>query len=369
MTASVQNWPGSRALLAQDASTKLDIDASVGQRQATFRFDLTNGVSGENLGTITPIRQPATLSHDTTSTTKRRLSIALGKADFAAVNPLTDRISPYMVFPGFDPNAFPLGRYMFTAPQGQLFATQQRTGSIELSDEMFLVDQLITRGVNGNGVAIPVVILNTLAGLPIEFDFDATPYASAQAWGVGSGRGQILEALALAGDYWSPWFGNDTRLHFERTFDPAKAVPDLDLDLGARVVQGSIVETTEILTAPNVFIVISNGGRNSPTGDQVVGIAQVPPSSPNSVANRGFEIPQQMDVQLTDPGQAQAVANGLAQRQTIFEQVTLTTALDPRHDSYDVIRWQGANWLELAWSMQMVEGGNHTHTLRKSYAT
>ena len=52
----------------------------------------------------------------------------------------------------------------------------------------------------------------------------------------------------------------------------------------------------------------------------------------------------------------------------MFETVSVTTALDPRHDSYDVIRWQGENWLETAWSMDLAEGGNMTHQLRKSYA-
>ena len=47
---------------------------------------------------------------------------------------------------------------------------------------------------------------------------------------------------------------------------------------------------------------------------------------------------------------------------------TLSTAPDPRHDGYDVIRWDGANWMELAWSMEMVDGGEMTHLLRKSYA-
>ena len=44
-----------------------------------------------------------------------------------------------------------------------------------------------------------------------------------------------------------------------------------------------------------------------------------------------------------------------------------STIPDPRHDGYDVIRWQGFNWLELGWSLPMIEGSSMSHTLRKSY--
>jgi hypothetical protein len=51
----------------------------------------------------------------------------------------------------------------------------------------------------------------------------------------------------------------------------------------------------------------------------------------------------------------------------VFERVELSTPPDPRHDSHNVIRWQGENWLELAWSMPLVEGGEMRHVLRKAY--
>src|SRR5262245_10516842 len=129
---TVRFWPGTRPLMTQQATPKTDLTAAVGQRQCTFRFDLTDGVTGETLGAVTPIRTPATLTHDTSRTTKRNLSIALGKADTAAINPVRDRISPYLVFPGTA--EYPLGRYMFTAPQTALVATQQRLGTFELND-------------------------------------------------------------------------------------------------------------------------------------------------------------------------------------------------------------------------------------------
>ena len=99
-----------------------------------------------------------------------------------------------------------------------------------------------------------------------------------------------------------------------------------------------------------------------------MGIATVPPNAPNSVANRGFAIVKTEDLQLADAAQAAAVANGLVQRRAIFEQVQLSTVADPRHDGYNVIRWQDANWLELSWSLTLKPGEPMVHVMRKSYS-
>jgi hypothetical protein len=126
--------------------------------------------------------------------------------------------------------------------------------------------------------------------------------------------------------------------------------------------------TNDLLDAPNRFIVISNGAVSaSAAAIPIVGRYDIPSSAPHSIANRGFVIPSVEERQLDTQAQADAAARNLGQRQTIFERTTLSTAPDPRHDGYDVIRWQGENWLELGWSLPMAEGAAMTHTMRKSY--
>jgi hypothetical protein len=341
----------------------LDLDPWVGQRSATFRFALMNGVTGEHLGDITPIRS-ANLTHDTTRTTKRQLNMPLGVADAARINSITDRVDVFMVFPSGA--EYPLGRYMFTDFTKQVF-TSGSMADVALTDEMFLVDQQITAGINGVAVEIDTVIQRVLAGLPITFVMAPSPFTCAEAWSIGANRGQILESLAVSGDLFSPWFGNDTKMHFIRTFEPADAIPSFDFDTGNKVYRPSITETNELINAPNTFVVVSNSATDASV--ETVGVATVPPNAPHSITNRGFVIAQVTNLQLSDSTQAQAVAEGLVNRQNVFQQVQLTTAPDPRHDSYDVIRWQGANWLELAWSMALVEGGTMNHLLRKGFAT
>jgi hypothetical protein len=340
----------------------LDLDPWVGQRQCTFRFDRINGVTGEILGQVYPIRG-ATLTHDTTRTIKRQLNLALGAADTATINVISDRILVFMVFP--NGTEYPLGKYMFTDNSKQFF-TSGELANVALNDEMFLVDQQITKGIAGNGGPTMTVVQDVLNDLPITYVMEPSALPAVGSWTVGAGRGSVLEALAKTGDYFSPWFGNDTKMHWLRSFDSSDGrLPDLDFDTGNKVLRAGIVQTSDLITAPNKFIVISNSATDPST--PVVGEALIDPSAPHSVVNRGFEIPETQDLQLADAIQAAAVAQNLANRQTIFERVTLSTAPDPRHDSYTVIRWQGSHWLELAWSMALVEGGAMGHLLRKVY--
>lgn len=339
----------------------LDLDPWVGQRQATYRFHVVDGVTGENRGDINPVRD-ASLTHDTSRTIKRQLTLNLGLADTLYLNPVRDRILVFMVFP--DGTEYPLGRYMFTDSTRQLW-TSGKLSNVVLNDEMFLVDQQITTGINGSNIPVDTVINAVLDDLPITFKVEGATYGSVQAFNIGTGRGQILEALALAGNYFSPWFDNNGVLQFVRSFDPFTKVPDFDFDSGFKVIRDSIVESDDLLTAPNLFIVISNAATIPVNA--VVGTAKVPSTAPNSVENRGFEIPEVQDLQASDAGSVQAVADNLANRGTVFEKVSMNTAPDPRHDSYNIIHWQGAKWLELAWSMALVEGGVMGHVLRKAY--
>lgn len=348
-------------LTTLDPHPILDLDVGIGQRSCTFRFELINGVTGEHLGDITPIRT-ATLTHDTTRTIKRQLSISLGQADTAAINPVSDRILVSMVLASGE--KFPLGRYIFT-DRNQLIYTSGNLAVLGLNDEMFLVDQEIEHGIDGVLKGCEALIFSTMKDLPVTLEVEPSPLPSTQSWGAGINRGSVLEALALAGDYFSPWFGNDGHMHFIRTFDPAASVADFDFDEGFRVIREPINQTDDLLTAPNRFIVVSNTATDP--AHPVVGVADVPTNAPHSVINRGFVISKTVTLQLTNGNQAQQVATGLANRQTVFERVSLTTPPDPRHDSYNVIKWQGELWLELAWSMALIEGGSMNHLLRKSY--
>lgn len=339
----------------------LDLDPWVGQRQASYRFTLINGVTGEHLGDINPIRN-ANLTHDPSRTIPRTLNLSLGVADQAAVNPVQDRVLVYMIFP--DGTEYQMGKYMWTDNARQEF-TAGDLGTPVLNDEMFLVDQAITSGIDGVGKAISKIIQEVLAGLPIKYTIEGNNSASTEAWGIGKFRGSILQTLAVSGDYFNPWFDNTGVMRFIRTFNPSTKVPDFDWDTGNQVIRSSIIKSDDLLTAPNAFVVISNASETS--DEEVVGRASVPSSAPHSVVNRGFQITDVRDLQVSNSAQAQQVARGLVNRQTVFERANVSTAPDPRFDSYNVIHWQDSKWMSLGWQLTLVPGAPMNHMIRRAY--
>lgn len=355
-------WPGTRTLaIDPDADIPaLNLDTRIGQRQATWTFTLIDGPTGQHLGTLHPIRQPASITHDTTRAIKRDLRITLDPTDQAAINPIRDRIIVAMVVGG---TSYPLGRYMFT-DSTLLISTGGQRGMATLLDEMFLIDQQMEQGFSSSA-AVDNAVRALLAGLPIPaISIEATPYAAVGGWAAGTTRGQVLDALATQGDYQTPWMNNAGAFAMVRTRDPDTDPPDLDLDTGARVLRDSVGQTSDILNAPNRFVVIGNSG--SANTRPVTGTYDVPANAPHSITNRGFVIPAVYSMQIASATQAKAIARNLGLRQTVSVRVDLETIPDPRHDGYQIIHWQQHNWLELAWSMTCEEGTSMRHTLRRS---
>jgi hypothetical protein len=358
-------WSGT--LVTEEPNPKLDLDDYVGQRVATFRFDIVDSATGYRT-TVNPIRNSVpNLTHDTSRTIKRQITgLFLGVADTALFRTVTSRLEVFMTLGGVD---YPLGRYI---PNSQIRfpSTGGTQSSVTFYDEGFIVDQELTTGFGSliAGEEYFITVNRLLSGLPISFTVEPSGFAGTVSWTTGARRGYVCEQLSIDGDWFSPWFDNQSIMRWIRAFDPATAIPTFDLDSGNRVLRGRVVETDDLLSAPNRFVVISNGvSAASYNSAPVVGVYDVPDSAPHSALNRGFVIQRTVDRQLTDAGQAFAVAQNLGQRNTIFETIELATAPDPRHDSYDVIRWRGSNWLEISWSLPLLEGSEMQHVARKAY--
>jgi hypothetical protein len=341
----------------------LDVGPSRGQRTERFVFQHINGVTGQVLGVVNPDRTtPPVLTHDTTGAIKRRLTMNLNEFDTPKINPIQDRILPFCIICGV---TYPLGRYMFTTPMFTESTGGER-GQFTLLDEGFIIDQQL-ESPYASTAEVGVAIRGLLATGTFTFDINvpSTEYAAVGAFTAGQTRGQGLDTYATQGDYMPYWMNNAGEFQMVRTVDPATAVPDFDYDLANNVKRDTITRTTDILDAPNRFIVISNSGDAANT--PIVGTYDVPNTAPFSVVQRGFVVPSVVDLQSNATTQATAMARNLGLRKTVFDRVTLDTMLDPRHDSYNVIHFLGENWLELGWTMNLFPGGAMQHVMRKGY--
>lgn len=344
----------------------LDWPPYAGQHTTTFQFRLVDGPTGVHRGVLSPLRgSTPTISHDTTATISRRVNgLTLAAVDAANLRPLTDRVEITMLLPGRPP--YPLGRYVI-ADAVELTATgTATTAPLTLLDEMLVIDQDLETGFEAGGQLVDQTIRRLLDGLPIKAPIiEATEHTTANSWPPGTSRGSVLTDLATAGGYLKPWIDHTGRLRLRRAFQPADRTPDIDLDAGRRVLRDSISRSTDLLTAPNRFVVVSND--LGPDTTPVIGVYDIPASAPHSITRRGYVVPQVVDAQVTTARQATVYAQTLGIQQTIYEMVELSTPPDPRHDGYDVIRFDGHLWLETGWEMPLDPGASMRHTLRRAY--
>lgn len=354
--------PGIAPLVTEAAPVELALDDFIGIRTTTFRFQLFNGVTGENLGEITPYITNPQLSHDTSRTVKRTLSLDLGVTDVAAINPITDRIDVSMIVPNLAD--FPLGRYMFTDSLQQV-STGGSQASVQLVDEMFMLNQPMDVPYSASNVLGEVAVLDLIAPFNIEPRIGTSRGLTAVQANLGTNRASVINTIAEQCGFFSPWMDNNHFFRMIPTFDPEKVVPQFDYDTKHAVYVDSVSRSTDIITAPNRFIVVDNG--SSSQDSPIVGIYDVPPSAPYSVVNRGFVIAKVFSLQVSSEAQATELAAALGVQKSITEQITFSTPPDPRHDSYDVCLLEGQLWLERAWSMNLTSGGAMTHSCTRFY--
>lgn len=356
-----------KTLTNESADSLLDLDDWIGQRAETYRFELVDAVTGYRREVYPIANTVPTLSHDVGRTIKRQISnLLLGVEDTPYLNTISSRVEVFMELGG---RSYPLGQYI---PNGQLrIESTGGTQSVQsFYDNGFIVDQELPEAFGSlvNGEALTKTIARLLTPLPITFELEASVFGDTVSWSAGTRRGYVVEQLALDGDWFPPWFDNANVMRWIRTFDPATAIPTFDFDAGNKVIRGTVNRSDDLIDAPNRFVVISNGissvGANSTA---VVGRYDVPDSAPHSITNRGFVLTKTETRQLYSVEQANAVARSLGQQKTIFETLNISTAPDPRHDGYDVIRWQGVNWLELSWTLPLVAGSTMNHVARRAY--
>lgn len=345
----------------------LDLGAEVGQRSASFSYRLVETATGAVVrDPITPlVSSTPELSHDTTAAIKRRVSgFALGPDDSAVLDPIAHRVEIWMVLGNAGRTRYPLGRYLFVEGNVEPNTRGDRFGG-QLFDEMLIVDQQIEHAFAATGRAEDA-IRDLLVGLPILPPIiEGVPGGVVvnNSWPAGTYRGQILDWLCTQAGYLTPWFDHTGQMRIVPTFDPATRVPDIDLDAEQRIIEGSILRPVDLISAPNRFIVFST--EEALAGQSAV--YEVPATAPYSIARRGFVIPAVYELEIFSVAGLKEAARTIGLTEQVAERAELSTSPDPRHDSYQVIQYDGARWLEIGWSMRLAEGEPMRHTLRRAY--
>lgn len=347
----------------------LDLTKGVRRRFDSFRFELCDR-NLNPIGSVHPDTSGSTpsIQNSTGSSTSRRLSgLKLVDRDFDEIDIMSDRLRVYMVLQ--NDVEFRLGTFMWAdsnRPQRSWGEEQQP----ELVDLGFILEQNSTQAFGwskGANINIVMHFLIFRAGfeksqIKIIGPESDRGLADAMAWEPGSSWNQMLNDLGATVGFGAPWFDRDGMIHFDQIPDPEITSPTIPpYDIGTRVVADSVMYADDLLSAPNDFAVFDSG-----TDRLRIGRYQLPSSAPHSFANRGFRIGATESTQgITSQAMANKAARNLARKSDVFEILTFTSTADPRHDTHDVIRAFGKNWLETDWKLDLVPGGLMTHTMKR----
>jgi hypothetical protein len=332
-------------------------------RAEKVRFDLVDP-SGRVLGELNPI-VPCTIENDSSQQIKRKLSnFRLAASEFNEVNPLVHRVRPSWVLSTGD--EWPEGEFLFADAQTGRYS-YGRTLTATLVDKGLLLGQTLAQPLSfpkGTTASAAIVATVNAAGIygasiaPSSYTF-GSPLAYPQG-GSGVTYAKVLSDICAKAGYYDPYFDNAGVLQVRSTVTVASVTPSLNYVDGGRIIAGSITESNDLLAAPNRFLVIDT----SATTGAVAYEWTIPASAPHSYENRGFYITHTIEAPgVGNVTQAEAVgAAYYASNPWAYETVVFSSPADPRHDTFDVINFRGANYLETKWSLVCAPGGPMTHT-------
>lgn len=335
-------------------------------RAETVAFDVMDG-SLAVIGQTYPDRDGAPkVTNQVSRTIKRTLSgMLLPAPDAAAIDPFRDRIRPRWVIEG-DPTVYPLGVFLF-ADASALRRSYGDDLATELVDQTFVIDQPVGSSTSysiGQRLDLAMTAVASAVGVPSFYvEPTLTALERPAVWPGSATWYAVLADLATMAGYLPPHFDNAGQLLLVSAPDPATATRSYPA--GSPIIDPSIVHTDDLLTAPNRWEVVDNGATTGP----IVGVYDLPASAPHSFFNRGFYITdytEQQGLESVTAANLAARARALVDPSAV-ERASFDTVCDPRHDTFDVIDYDGRRWLEEAWSVTCRAGSRQTHEMRALY--
>lgn len=354
-------------------------DGTIGVRHESVRWDVYDR-NGNLAGELMVDRESApTITNDTTRSIRRQVGtvevLARPRYDddpthvYADdVDSLSMRVKPKWVLSTGD--EFPMGEFVWADDSSTLWSWgQPRQGS--LTDLSVTLDQALDQNVGydtGTNIVGAITSQADAAGFgPTRriIDPSTAKLGVPVAWAAGRDtRLTVITRLNELAGFLPPYLNNNGLLVCRAAPNLAVTTPDFVYGLDGVLVNGSIVYSNDILSAPNRYMVI---GSNPDA--EVVGIFDIPDVAPNSFLNTGVRRVRTIDMQgiETTAAATQAAAAAYGSDATTYSWVNFDTPPDPRHDTFDVVSVLGASYLQLSWSLECRHGGRMSHTGRASY--
>lgn len=344
----------------------------VSARQETYRFALLDAANIEIESSIAIEADSApSVTNDINRNIRRTLDgVKLSPSVLADIDTLTERLMPVCTIDSVD---YECGVFLFGDHRRNRFSWGDESQST-LVDQCSILDDPIEVSIGyqaGTLVTTALAEIADQAGI-VNVSIEAST-ATIQAeigWAVGQAtRLQIMGELCDLAGFYAPYFSNAGVLVCRRAVSLDTATADFTYGIGdatsGRVYDGSIEVRDDLLSAPNRYLAISTDA----TEGEVSAYFDVPASAPYSAANRGRVITSVLRVQgLADSNAAlDAAQAAYAQDSSTYQWVSFDAAPDPRHDTHNLIEFDGVLFREQSWKLRLAHGGPHEHDLRRIY--
>jgi hypothetical protein len=333
-------------------------------RQDRIRFDLLDK-SLDKIGEV-DVRADSvpTVAVDTSRSIIRTMSgLKLDADSEQNVDTFSARIRPVYVLG--NGSEYPLGVFLFADASRVRFSYGLELDGT-LVDQTLIVDQGWPDGTTfqaGTVLSEAMRLLSLRAGIPsLSIEPTALVLSAPISWPIGTTTLRAMRDLCVLAGYLPPYFDRGGTLVFRTAPFFFPATPTVVYGPGGRIIAESMVESDDLLSAPNRYVAIENGPGSTP----ISGIFDIPASAPQSYANRGFYVTKIVEAQgLTDTAAAVNAARAEYESDSdTLRSVVFQSTPDPRHDVFDIVEYLGVKYWELGWKLPLSIGGPMEHSLR-----
>lgn len=266
---------------------------------------------------------------------------------------------------------FPLGWFRWGDDSTKVYSWG-RPREASLVDFCSVLDQPLDGNLGfgvGQNVGAALLAIAQGAGFSmISIDATTVILSAPIAWVAGRDtRMKAMESLCSLAGFLPPYFDNSGTLVCRGAPELTYAEAAFSYGWGAGGVRdGSIVESNDLLSAPNRYVVVDGSSGDAPR----VGRFDVPDVAPHSFMNRGFYIVRTINLQGMDTATANldaVAAAAYASDTASYQWLGFASAANPLHDTFDVVEFDGAKYREQSWRLECKAGGAMDHDLRGAY--
>lgn len=333
----------------------------------SYRFDLVD----RNLAKIGELHPNAddsipTITNNINRTIKRSLDgMVLFPDDFANVNPADERAQVWGTINGVESS---LGVFMWTDASGSRHSYGV-TGNSTMVDLNGVLDQPMGRPL---GYAEGTSVDNAIADLALEVGITSINLAntgklltSSATYASDVSRASVMAELAGTAGLYSPYF--DAFGVLRTKVPPSLTSGTLSYsEADGNIIADSILESNDLLSAINRWVCEAVGAKDTP----LWAAYDLPPSAPNSYANRGYYIVKVIQasqgVDTIDECYEIAKAAALAEDDT-YEWAEFDSVPSLLHDTFDIVNYRTVAYREQEWRLPLQASGLMHHSLRRHY--